>query len=138
MIDTNSAVAVVVVGVIALVPAVDTIRRWFAPTQRREIQQPLEVKPVAEWAPKVHAHEEYVTRLECQKEHAENSRQIGGLRVDISELRHDVKAGLEALGRDAEERARKLHARIDPIAQSLAAVNGRVDDHLADHRAGRN
>lgn len=49
----------------------------------------------------------------------------------------EIRDSIAALGREAEERSSKLHARIDPISQRVTAVDARVDDHLADHRSHR-
>jgi iron uptake system EfeUOB component EfeO/EfeM len=48
-----------------------------------------------------------------------------------------VENVLAALRDQNEERASKLHSRIDPISNRVTELAGRLDDHLADHRAGR-
>jgi len=107
--------------------------------EKREIQQPLRVAEEPEYAPKNHEHPDYISRTECRLSHQQSSqdgtKKIEDVQRQLDHLGKELKAGISAIGKDAETRAAKLHARVDPIAQLAASTTDRLDDHLKDHRA---
>lgn len=115
------AIGVVVSVLLGILPAVDIIRRWFGGVEPRTIApQPLSVK----------AADEFQNKADCLRLHNSLERKLEqiGLRIE---------AAVDKLGSEAEKRASNLHDRIDPISRELAAVSGRLDDHLNDHRVGK-
>ena len=132
MIETNEAVAVVTVGLIALVPAIDTVKRWFGAGDKRQIQQPLIVKPDAEYAPLSHDHPQYMLRKDCPDRHREDEarqlRAMTDLKTSLERL--DVK--IDRYNVEDEERAKELHGRITGLVEPLGVIKGRLDDHIHD------
>lgn len=119
--------------VISAITVLSFIGLWMKLTrvEKREIgPQPFEVKQAEQFAPKQHLHVEYLTRAECMNQHARDAKT---LETAVSE----IKSMLEKHALQAEDRARSLHKRIDPISSEIVAAKGRLDDHLQDHRAGR-
>ena len=119
--------------VISAITVLSFIGLWLklSRVEKREIgPQPFEVKQAQEFAPRTHLHAEYLTRAECSAQHTREAAILTAAMNRIENMLSDH-------ARAAEVRAGKLHERIDPISQAVTAVAGRVDDHLADHRAGR-
>lgn len=52
------------------------------------------------------AQEKRVTRLE---------EDMRGIRADVSSIRSELNTGIQRISREAEERASRLHRRIDPL-----------------------
>ncbi len=76
------------------------------------------------------ASTQYQTTGRCEKMHERVEEAIDAMGDRISEQ-------LKEMARDHEDRASKLHARIDPIGNMTVAVHTSLENHLADHRAGR-
>ena len=116
-------------------------RKLSGQTEKREISQPLVVKPDPEYAAKDHIHHQYITRDDCRAAHVQAAQaETGKFEAIQRQLDHMNNSFVLTLTRhndQAEERAAKLHARIDPIAQLSQATNARFDDHIEDHRNGR-
>jgi hypothetical protein len=73
-----------------------------------------------------HSHPEYVTRTEC----ADLMRQsAAGDR--------EIIAKLDNLDRKVSTGMSRAHARIDPIAEAVAATAKMLDNHLEDHRKAK-
>jgi len=146
VIETNEAVAVVTVGLIALVPAIDTVKRWFGAGDKRQIQQPLIVKPDAEYAPRNHEHPQYMLQKvhdrtfdACDEQRrlmaaqAQNDREA--VHNQLKELGKEIRVELAQHNAQAEERASLIHTRINGIAEPVSALKARVEDHIHDQRA---
>ena len=84
--------------------------------------QPLEV----ENAPR------YVTCEQCQQNrHAFDNQ--------LSDFRHSydiISAKLDRIEDNNEERAKRLHDRLDPLVKSAASTADMLSEHLKDHRSG--
>ena len=107
--------------------------------EKREIQQPLEVKAHEQFAPLQHQHAEYMTKADCRAFHADN-------RAADAERFHHIHRQLEAFtakldgslsehNKAAEARANALHGRISDLVPAIAKVEGRLNDHLENHRS---
>ena len=108
-----------------------TWRKASGQSEAREISpQPLRVREDLDPADREHEHPELITASQCRAEHEQDRRAIS---VAVSGIR-DM---FEQHAKDAESRASKIHARIDPVAQEVTAVKARLNDHLEDHRAKR-
>jgi hypothetical protein len=111
-------------------------------SEKREITpSPLIIKPQTEYSPKDHIHPQYITREDCREAHQQASRlestKLEAIQRQLDHLGNTVTNTLNQHNQQAEERANKLHARIDPISQIAQATSSRFDDHIEDHRAGR-
>jgi uncharacterized coiled-coil DUF342 family protein len=69
-------------------------------------------------------------RAEIKEEMGNISSQLAGIDARFQER-------IQQVDEASEKRASNIHNRIDPIAQRLASVNDRLDDHLKDHREVR-
>jgi hypothetical protein len=78
----------------------------------------------------VSVEQEPQTKAACEKQHT-------AITEELRRIHDAFTQGISLHTREAEQRASGLHKRIDPIAADVARVNGRVDDHLQDHRSGR-
>lgn len=117
------------------------LRKLSGQTEKREINQPLVVKPDPEYAAKDHIHHQYITKEDCRAAHIQAGQaETGKFEAIQRQLDHMNNSFVQTLARhndQAEERAAKLHARIDPIGELCGATNARFDDHIEDHRNGR-
>jgi hypothetical protein len=144
--ETQSMV-MVIVGAVALIPAIDTVRRWFVGDSRTIGPQPLEVRESKPKADRDHDHTEFQRAANCSSLHASiktdmdqiedrHSERTEALRKEIKADIAAVLAAIKASGEEAESRSSKIHSRIDPLSNVVAATNQRMEDHLRDHRAG--
>jgi hypothetical protein len=131
-------VLVGLVGLLSLVSAVVNIWSKLRP----------EPPYAQQFAARQHFHEQYVTaeqikdiQFNC---HGERVRMMAASRESegdvihrLEALRRDITDGLSTITREAEERASKLHKRIDPLVGELAATSRAVANHLEDHRKGK-
>jgi len=122
---------------LGLVVSVSTLLRHWLP------------KPPAHerYAPLNHAHDEYLRRAELpeQREHIraaftlETNRQVAAMRETLSDqiahLGHSLAADLSAFNDAAENRSEKLHRRIDPLVEQVAANHQAIRQHIDDERA---
>jgi hypothetical protein len=110
-------------------------------SQKRELNQPLTVEAAKEFAEKNHDHPQYMTRRECPERHAEDERrlkqQTDEIKTSLAGISQKLSEGMEKLNTKDEERAAKLHARIDPISKLAQSTTDRLNDHFEDHRNGR-
>jgi hypothetical protein len=117
------------------------LRKLSGQTEKREINQPLVVKPDPEYASKDHSHHQYITKEDCRAAHIQAGQAETGkfeaIQRQLDHMNNSFVATLARHNDQAEERAAKLHSRIDPIAQLSQATNARFDDHIEDHRNGR-
>jgi hypothetical protein len=132
--DAQSAMLWWIVGFVALAAGANQVltlaRHVMGQGVKREIQQPLQVQAVSTSAEKDHTHPDLVSLPECKRLHLD-----AGNRFEIAT--REIKIMLDTHARAAEDRARKLHERIDPISAATAATKARLDDHLDDHRNGK-
>ena len=137
---TNIGQWVIAAGVIG-----NMLLVWWKLSGRSETRditpQPLMVKPSPEYAKVDHAHSQYITREECRIENSRQQEELAQRFTTITRqvegLNNHITTGLEALNKKDEERASKLHSRIDPISQLAQSTTDRVNDHFEDHRNGR-
>jgi len=122
---TPEQLGIFILGVIALIPLVDAVRRWFGKPETRTIApQPFEVKEAAE----------YMTLAGCKRFHEHQEAQFQRL---ISELHSEFRAVLQ-------EELRKIEAlhttRTDDfrkeVHSSIGGVHRRVDLILEALRTG--
>jgi len=111
-------------------------------SERREITpSPLIVEPSPQYALKDHGHPEYIIREDCRSEHIKSdkaeTRKFEEIQRHLDHLGNKIDATLTDHNRQAEERAAKIHSRIDPISELASATSARFDDHIEDHRNGR-
>jgi hypothetical protein len=98
--------------------AVILVRKLFGGAERRTIDQPLSVKPA----------EQYVTREVCDLHHRDQATRLAGLerRIEGCENR------FESLRRDlidaGEQRAVKIHDRINDVLAVVSKLVGRIDE----------
>lgn len=92
----------------------------------------------------VELRERFVDRGEFDALKADNRADHAALRAEQDKAAETVSRQLAELGRKldrndgaAEERSVNLHRRIDPLVSGLASALGSIDNHLADHRAGK-
>jgi hypothetical protein len=78
----------------------------------------------------VSLEQEPQSKAACEKLHT-------AITEELRRLHEAFTQGFERYAREAEQRASGLHKRVDPIAADVARVNGRLDDHLQDHRSKR-
>ena len=116
-------------------------RNFSGKSQRREIDQPLEIRAAAEYARKDHQHTEYMMREDCHADHlrqrSELTEKFSVFAQQLEKLDATIAGGLTTINREAEARAATLHSRIDPIAKLAQSTTDRLEDHFNDHRSGR-
>ena len=111
-------------------------------SEKREITpSPLIVKPEPEYASKDHVHHQYITKEDCRAAHVQanqtESSKLEAIQRQLDHLGNTVTNTLNQHNQQAEERAAKLHDRIDPIATIAQSTSARLEDHFRDHRTGR-
>lgn len=72
----------------------------------------------------------YVSCAECDRRHAEIDRRMAQSDADT----RAILAKLDDLKRDNENYARRIHDRLDPVVQAVAANQELLKQHLEDHR----
>jgi hypothetical protein len=131
-------VGVWVLVAVMLIPAIKSLVDMLRPP-KRDIQQPLSVRPDIpghdRFAPKDHAHPQYLTRDECGQRHAAEERRQDLRAQQILDAIETQGRKIEEHNKSAEERSSKLHQRVDPLAAGLAATDRTLTNHLEDHRA---
>jgi hypothetical protein len=69
----------------------------------------------------------------------ETNRQVAAMRETLSDqiahLGHSLAADLSAFNEAAENRSEKLHRRIDPLVEQVAANHQAIRQHIDDERA---
>jgi len=111
------------------------------PEKRDLGPQPFRVSAEPEFAMKNHGHPDYISRADCRAMHIQAAQdgtgKIEQVQRQLDHLGTEIKGALSELSKDAETRASKLHARIDPISQLAQSTTDRLNDHFEDHRTGR-
>ena len=119
-----SEVGMWVLIVMAIIPSVKILADWVRPAKRSIEPQPLEVRGVSK----------LITSEDCEKQH-QNEQRFNGARFDAIEDRlKELISALEKRNTEGEERARGIHKRVDVVASDLAAVRGRLEEHIAHGR----
>lgn len=99
-----------VAGVNQLMHLADRLRG-----RRTEIApQPLLIQPAQEW----------VARADCQNLRAALAARVGQVETEVRELREQLRADRETLLQAGEERACRLHQRIDALGLKLTEELG--------------
>ena len=111
------------------------------PEKREITPSPLIVKPDPEYAPKDHTHIQYITKEDCRAAHVQaqqtETSKLEAIQRQLDHLGNTVTNTLNQHNQQAEDRAIKLHSRIDPLAVIAQSTSDRLDDHLENHRTGR-
>jgi hypothetical protein len=106
-------------------------------SERREIQQPLEVKAHEKFAPLDHHHSEYMTKADCRQFHldqrASDAERFAHIHHQLEAFGLRLEGALAEHNKQADERANAIHGRITALVPSIAKVEGRLDDHLRQH-----
>jgi hypothetical protein len=118
------------------------IRKAAGKAEAREITpQPLSVRedrPSHDlYAPIDHGHPQYLTRAECAERHASEERREDVRSTEIKTMLTALGLKVDLHGQEAEERASRLHLRLDPLPPAIQSAREVLDNHLNDHRAGR-
>jgi len=124
--------------------------------EKREIQSPLRIEAEPHFAPlqhthpdlapSIHEHPQYFERHDYKSEVAKEDERHRRLDVQARDDRRSVYERIEDLSlgirkdlsthnKLAEERASLIHQRINGIAEPVAALRARVEDHIQDKRA---
>lgn len=77
-----------------------------------------------QFAAKNHTHPEFLTRSECKD-----------LMHQSAAGDREILARLESLDKKVSDGMSRAHARIDPLAEAVAATAKLLDHHLNDHRS---
>ena len=127
MTPSTSDVGIWIGVVVLLIPAAKVITDWIRPTPTQRLEQPIEVKPAAE----------YMTLDACRTMHLQIERFESAKFAAIESRIGELTAALDRRNSDGEERASAIHARINPLAQEIRGVADTLNNHLADHRASK-
>ena len=68
----------------------------------------------------------YVTKPDCLSARIELNQRMGRLDSDLHDIRSEMKADRETLLLAGEERAMKIHQRIDAVLAAVSELKGRV------------
>jgi len=128
------------------VPTINTILNWLGFGKHRTLEQPIEVREAARYAPANHEHPQSITRPDyekvaaaCQMERRQASQSAKedreSVQRQIDHLAATIRTELKEHNSHAEERANELHGRITAFVGPLDALRARVDDHIHDARA---
>jgi hypothetical protein len=131
-------IGIVVLFAMSAIPAIETVRRWFRGTEKRDIgPNPLTVQAVKEYAALTHEHSQYLTRQDHRDVHRESQDAI---LVHINAMQSQM-AGLTTTIHDfntaAEQRATSTHKRIDDLVRSAAGTKERLAGHIEEELARR-
>ena len=150
--DNAFFVGLVVFFAIMVIPAFDTVMGWISGGRRRRVSVEREYAPAEhvhpECAPAQHEHAQYVSRTEYDSHRgacAAQSSQIAAnfsagiekLERQLDHIRNGINERLDSFNQTNEERAARLHNRVDVSEKIVSAVHARVEDHLQDHRAAK-
>ena len=135
-------VGIWVLVAIMLLPAIKTLVDWGRgdrPQNRQIEPQPLitqERKALKdEFAAKEHSHTQYLTREECGGKHTAEERRIEARITEIKEAVNQLGTKLDQHNDRAEERAAKIHARVDGISNHVSGLSGQLNNHIDHHPA---
>jgi hypothetical protein len=120
-IDPNTAVAIVVVGLLALLPAIDTMRRWFGGAAKREISpNPLVVEP----------SKRYAEREDCMSRHDALDSRITTLEKRMDErmegFRTELRSDLGEMRKEVRAQIGGVHQRVDTVLAAVSDVAGQI------------
>ncbi len=107
---TAEQIGIFILIVVMLMPAIDTVKRWFSGPEKTELSpQPL--------------------RIELEREFATKA-ELGRLELKFEGNIEAMRSTLDEHNRIAEERARKIHGRIDEILRGVARMEGSFEEHV--------
>ena len=107
--------------------------------ERRELSpQPFSVRPDLDPSEKFsaisHMHADMLSKGEHDKLCDRRAEQIVRLERSIEDIREMFQAGMASYDVKAEDRARRLHARVDSLVTPLNQLIGKFDNHMESHR----
>jgi len=128
-------------------------KKLFGKAECREIApQPLKVRPDLDpadrFAPRVHAHPEYLSRADHEKlcagridesrhaiKHATLDREA--IQRQIDALSNLFQTSIKELNKNDETRASLIHQRINGVSEPLNQLVGRFENHMLFHGKGQ-
>ena len=122
-------IGVFVLCFIALIPAIEAVRRWTGHAESRVISpHPLTVAPTIEDA----------FRNELRNLDKIHTARTDALRSEIREEMRGISEGLSSgfaeQSRESEDRSSKIHLRIDGLVQNIFQLKGALENHLREER----
>jgi DNA anti-recombination protein RmuC len=138
---TPQFIGLLVVGGIALIPAINAIRDWSGAGQARRLEpDPLNINLQQPPVSQNHQHPENQTEGRCSLIHAQ-------LNLRFDDLAREVRASLQEHDRKAEDRTSEVHDRINGLVQSVndkiteqaaavAGVQAEIRAHCKNHARG--
>jgi hypothetical protein len=112
---------------------------WWKLSGRKESRditpQPLEVKASAEYARAEHTHDQYVLRDDDIRRHTDEERRLNHRFGRINDHLTAIGAKIDRHAVAAEERASRVHNRIDQVEKASERAGVSIENHLSDHRA---
>lgn len=110
--------------------------------EKREIQQPLEVKAHEAFAPLHHQHPEYMTKADCRQFHMDqrtaDAERFSHIHHQLEAFGVRLEGSLAEHNKKAEERSNALHSRITDLVPAIARNESRLDDHIRQHERNAN
>lgn len=111
-------------------------------SEKREIQSPLIVQASEHYAPVGHEHPQYMTKSDCRQSHQDSriaeSEKFAHIHRQLESFGIKLDGALAEHNKLAESRANAIHGRISDLIPSIASVEGRLDDHIENHRRNPN
>ncbi len=111
-------------------------------SEKREIQSPLIVQASEHYAPVGHEHPQYMTKADCRQSHQDSriteSEKFAHIHRQLESFGLKLDGALAEHNKLAESRANAIHGRISDLIPSIASVEGRLDDHIENHRRNPN
>lgn len=105
-------------------------------SEKREIQQPLEIKAHEQFAPLAHQHHEYMTKADCRQFHsdtrASDAERFAHIHRQLESFGLKLDGSLAEHNKNAEARASSIHGRITDLIPSISTVAARLDEHIAN------
>lgn len=119
--DNATSIGVVMLAITQIAGFMLTMRKLSGVSESRRIEpQPLEVKGAPE----------YMTRADCARMHSQSDR-YERERFDQLERRFtELTAALERRNVEGEQRASRLHQRIDENTKEISHIAGTLNNHI--------
>jgi len=70
--------------------------------------------------------ETYATKADCDRRHNCLALEVSAFRVDIQTLRREIKEDFREAAAINEQRASKLHTRVDQLLEAVSEVRGKI------------